>query len=88
MLRLVRVFIGFARSVDLHCLAVHSLISLVLILLQNLSPIVVDAMISCRFDLFLTAICNSVRSGLRKLGVWITRSGWNRWACRGQHLLI
>lgn len=31
MLRLVRVFIGFARSVDLHCLAVHSLISLVLV---------------------------------------------------------
>nr|VDC89929.1 unnamed protein product [Brassica rapa] len=47
MLRLVRVFIGLARSVDLCCLAVHSLISLVLFLLQNFFPIVVDAMISC-----------------------------------------
>ncbi|CAF2141562.1 BnaA02g21520D [Brassica napus] len=82
MLRLVRVFIGLARSVDLRCLAVHSLISL------NFSPIVVDTMISCRFDLFLTVLMTAVRSGLRRLGVWITRSGWNRWACRGQQRLI
>uniref|UniRef100_A0A0D3BZU5 Uncharacterized protein n=1 Tax=Brassica oleracea var. oleracea TaxID=109376 RepID=A0A0D3BZU5_BRAOL len=68
MLRLVGVFIGLARSVDLRCFAVHSLFSL------NFSPIVVDAMISCRFDLFLTVIGGSVRSGLRRLGVWITRS--------------
>ncbi|CAN7124000.1 hypothetical protein HID58_006432 [Brassica napus] len=88
MLRLVRVFIGLARSVDLRCLAVHSLISLVLFLLQNFSPIVVDTMISCRFDLFLTVLMTAVRSGLRRLGVWITRSGWNRWACRGQQRLI
>nr|VDC89930.1 unnamed protein product [Brassica rapa] len=36
----------------------------------------------------MVAIGGSVRSGLRRLGVWITRSGWNRWAYRGQQRLI
>ncbi|CAG7894231.1 unnamed protein product [Brassica rapa] len=78
MLRLVRVFIGLARSVDLCCLAVHSLISLVLVY-----PVLGFDLSSSQRVIFV-----GVRSGLRRLGVWITRSGWNRWAYRGQQRLI
>ncbi|KAL0844984.1 hypothetical protein Bca101_018230 [Brassica carinata] len=88
MLRLVRVFIGLARSADLCCMAVHSLISLVLVsdvmecvaTLSERCVWIVKRFFLSDYEVLVTsgnasvwqALGGSGRSGLRRFDVLVT----------------